>query len=262
MERPVVVQWLNNPIPAKEFRAVMRRVLRGGYAPITQAELASLSRVAPSMSESQIISARKTILRLKRLQCIRRGPPHKLLQRWRSGETVMALARAYDYPPMVIVDFLREAMRGGDRHDVLRLDRETAPARDADEVISEREIAATAQRNEDLFVNYLRGLGLTLQTQCELAEEQKRMYGRAVITPDVLFPEPITILGAPVRWIDFKSYFGCKLPHIHAGNLEQSARYYAKWGPGAICYQYGFTDDLEFPGTTLLDGTYLGRLWD
>lgn len=92
------------------------------------------------------------------------------------------------------------------------------------------------------------------RTQEDLCAEQERVYGRRVISPDILLLDPVIINGTPIRWIDAKNYYGA---HIVSKRLiaKQLASYVKEWGPGAIVFGMGYSDMFSVPGVLCLDTT-------
>lgn len=92
------------------------------------------------------------------------------------------------------------------------------------------------------------------RTQDDLCEEQVEMYGRRVISPDILLLDPVIVNGTPIRWIDAKNYYGA---HIVSKRLisKQLASYVKEWGPGAIVFGMGYSDMFSVPGVICLDTT-------
>lgn len=80
------------------------------------------------------------------------------------------------------------------------------------------------------------------------------MYGRRVISPDILLLDPVIVNGTPIRWIDAKNYYGA---HIVSKRLisKQLASYVKEWGPGAIVFGMGYSDMFSVPGVICLDTT-------
>lgn len=110
----------------------------------------------------------------------------------------------------------------------------------------------------------LKATGVHFKTQADLTEEQTEIYGRAVITPDFYFPKPITIIVThpdgsvtdhEINWIDVKNYMFLGASFITKSIREQSEKYVAKFGPGALLFHYGFVNSMEFPGAVMLSGS-------
>lgn len=87
--------------------------------------------------------------------------------------------------------------------------------------------------------------------------EQVEKFGRAVITPDLLFLDEVYINGVRVHWIDYKDYIGTKIHFLFSSNSGQSGKYTEKWGTGALCYHRGYVEGLVIPGASLLDARSL-----
>lgn len=113
---------------------------------------------------------------------------------------------------------------------------------------------AIAADNEKMFIDYFRGSGIKFYEQEELVAQQKAKYGRAIITPDILFIDPVYINGIRVYWLEYKNYVGTDIDFLYSSNIEQASRYYKEWGRGAICYRFGIVDRLFVPGAVLLSG--------
>ncbi len=62
----------------------------------------------------------------------------------------------------------------------------------------------------DLWIMYIY-IYMLDRTQDELALEQEQLYGRSVLSPDVLLLDPVLINGVPIRWIDAKNYYGAHI---------------------------------------------------
>lgn len=112
----------------------------------------------------------------------------------------------------------------------------------------QRKVAATAQNNENIFVEQFIRMGINLKTQGQLVDEQIESHGRAMSTPDLLFIDPVFINGYEVRWIDYKDYVGCSSGFLYNSNIAQAKKYTALWGRGAIAYNNGYVSDLSLSG--------------
>ena len=68
--------------------------------------------------------------------------------------------------------------------------------------------------------------------------------------PDGIFKSPVMINGMPVRWVEFKSFYGAasltRVPQL--GGLytlpRQISAHVAQYGPGAVVFLRGFSADL------------------
>jgi len=82
-------------------------------------------------------------------------------------------------------------------------------------------------------------------------------YGRAVATPDILFEDEVYINDHRVHWIDYKDYAGTRIDFLYKSNVNQAERYGRRWGPGALCYRWGYLESLSIPMALPLDARAL-----
>lgn len=113
-------------------------------------------------------------------------------------------------------------------------------------------VTSMAKYNEKLFAAYFIWKKFKIKTEEQLIAEQVAATGYAIITPDILFEEPIIINDQTIHWIDFKSYAGCDATFLYKKNVEQAKKYNEKFGPGAIVYRHGFVE-MSIPDTLILD---------
>eukprot|EP00049_Salpingoeca_infusionum_P011487 m.199474 g.199474 ORF g.199474 m.199474 type:complete len:395 (+) comp14948_c0_seq1:50-1234(+) len=108
-------------------------------------------------------------------------------------------------------------------------------------------VAAPVQHNQhqlaDAFELHVQKALKDIGVNCFLAQEQqKSSYGMP--TPDILFAEPILINGQQCHWIELKNMFCIPAPGFLMTKLmTQVNKYTQHFGPGALMFSYGFTDD-------------------
>jgi hypothetical protein len=107
----------------------------------------------------------------------------------------------------------------------------------------------------------LRAMGLEFKTQEQLVEEQIKVYGRPIITPDFLLTKPVVVVVShpdgsttehTIKWIDVKNYMLIGVPFITKSITEQATRYTAEFGPGAFLFHYGFLNTIKIPNVVML----------
>lgn len=225
-----------------------------------------------AITPESAIAIRNVVLKDK----ITRGYPRmnakmpQIAQAYNKGRDVLQLSTKYDFPPLNMLRGIFLA-RGMDRQAVyavfaLRKPADTllhgrdleqynlASANDAESTFNQQRIAAVAAENEARAVKYfVQKLGMRAKTQDDLTAEQTKKYGRAVITPDLLFIDEVYINDARVHWIDYKDYIGTSAKFVLQLNTEQAAKYTKKWGPGALLYRRGWIEGVKIPGAILLD---------
>lgn len=150
---------------------------------------------------------------------------------------ILRFSRRYDHPPVLVYKMVysktpaqRKILEEVEKHDaIFRQSREEQSARDA--AVFEASV-----------VEAFRHAGVEVRTQEELVEEQKRKYGRAVATPDLLFRRPVKVNGREIMWVDAKNFYACDVPFIRRSLEEQAAKYNKYFGAGAFMFHYGFSE--------------------
>ena len=123
---------------------------------------------------------------------------------------------------------------------------------------SEIELKSFATEFEDAVLSVFLSRGVDAVTSSMLEAEATSKYrrprqltrGRSI--PDAIFQSPVTINGAPVKWVEFKSFYGAaslvKAPHI--GGLyslpRQVCSHVDQYGPGAVIFLRGLSSDLPW----------------
>ena len=184
-------------------------------------------------------------------------------KRYKSGEDIIKLSCAYDFPPVGI--FRAILVNGGmskkrvkfvlqnpqeflSPHDQAQLRR--AFDHDITQSHSAKRLEA-GQNFEDSIEKILKVNGIQYQTEKDLAEEQIKSSGCVIATPDFLFRDLVTIQGHQARWIECKSFTGASLPTLKHNILCQLEKYVHHWGPGAVIFRYGYVDDFPVPSSVL-----------
>jgi hypothetical protein len=91
------------------------------------------------------------------------------------------------------------------------------------------------------------------KTQDQLVEEQIKLYGRPISTPDFLIKSNLFIDNKKINWIDAKNYYGANISFIKKSINKQILKYNKNYGYGCIIFKLGFNDSLKFNNTLLLD---------
>ena len=111
---------------------------------------------------------------------------------------------------------------------------------------------------EHLLESYLKDNGLNFKT-----EDDIRNSGDYILTPDILFDEPIVIkiddITYTIKWMDAKNYILINTPFIIKSLTKQAEKYYHTFGLGAFVFHYGFDDSIKIPYCIILDGSTLEK---
>jgi hypothetical protein len=234
-----------------------------------------------SITCDQAASLRHQLLQEKSVHCHHQlqGQRKTLLSKYSAGESIMALSRSHDFPPMALVRAIlmeREWLSPKRLKDVLKnpqrftrdqrsrfpgakcvLDQrdvqQIAEAAENDIVtaVDQDESAANAELFEDFLCSYLERHQVQFIRQSEVAAQQMQKFGQAVATPDILFEQPIEINGQCTNWIDAKNFYGADLSMLKKRSIKQMDRYVKRWGAGAVVFSKGHCQALSLPGCTL-----------
>ena len=118
-----------------------------------------------------------------------------------------------------------------------------AKRHDAFALVNQDEVAEKANLFEEAIANVLDIHNILYSTQAELVEEQTKIYGKPINTPDFLIKTPIKINGFEVNWIDAKNFYGANVKFIKDSLIDQTKKYIDTYGPGCVVYKLGFNDE-------------------
>ena len=191
---------------------------------------------------------------------------NELSRRYDSGESVIALSKRFDAPP---VNTFRAILtgRGWTKNRIKetlnknpsklnKRDREQfelAESVDRVSSVNQTETQTAAEVFEEILCSYFESVGVRFRRQEELLREQTKQEGRAILTPDLLLLDDVRINGVPCAWIDAKHFFGADLKFPKKKTQKQVDRYVAEYGQGALVYRHGFCEGLRLRGAIKLD---------
>ncbi len=195
---------------------------------------------------------------------------NELSRRYDSGESVIALSKRFDAPPVNtfrailtgrgwtktrIKDTLNKNPSKLNKRDKEQF--ELAESVDRVSSVNQTETQTAAEVFEEILCSYFESVGVRFRRQEELLKEQTKSEGRAIITPDLLLLDDVRINGIPCAWIDAKHFFGADLKFPKKKTQKQVDRYVAEYGQGALVYRHGFCDGLRLRGAIKLDSSPL-----
>ena len=195
---------------------------------------------------------------------------NELSRRYDSGESVIALSKRFDAPPVNtfrailtgrgwtktrIKDTLNKNPSKLNQRDKEQF--ELAESVDRVSSVNQTETQNAAEVFEGILCDHFSSLGIRFRRQEELLREQTKEEGRAIITPDLLLIDDVRINGIPCAWIDAKHFFGADLKFPKKKTQKQVDRYVAEYGHGALVYRHGFCDGLRLRGAIKLDSSPL-----
>ena len=114
------------------------------------------------------------------------------------------------------------------------------------------ESAKKAEEFEIKLGKLLTRHGVRFKTQEELVEEQIKLYGKPINTPDFLILDDLRINGYKIGWIDAKNFYGARSWFIRLSIEKQIKKYVNEWGTGAIVFSMGYSDELDISEDVML----------
>lgn len=174
------------------------------------------------------------------------------LEQWNRGKTIVEMARAKKIPPTLMASIILKelnipkklALNSPAKLQNRRLGLEIVQALDKDPFFSPRAHNLQLEKGrlgEEIIARWLKAHKIDFLTEEQLREQN------ITKTPDFLLPEPITIDGMKISWIESKAIFGDEQEHKHY-TKKQFSHYEQMSGNGLVVYWYGFLDTLENNG--------------
>lgn len=275
------ITWINNPLDAAAYTKIVHWIkstadwsLKGPDSPAIVKFTAEINHATGStVTASQVVACRNILLKQKIIHGYTRVNMQipKIAAEY-AKSSILALSTRYDFPPLSLLrgilitrgyneSALYKIFANKTEPDILAkrdlAQFQLATRNDAESTFNQQMAAKVAADNENTVVAFMRSLGIHCKTQDDLTAVQMELYGRPVLTPDILFIDQVWINGTRVHWIDYKDYIGTNVGFLYKSNSKQAAKYAAEWGPGAMCYHRGYVSGLEIPKAILLDATAL-----
>ncbi len=267
------LEWPSKSISARDEEIVASKVVVDGYyGPLDAEQKRNIESHVKSteMSLSQALSLRSALLQQKamhRCGSLRRQAK-KVYNQYREGRTVLELAKKTDQPPMNVLRVILQQMKWSkekvkkalrdpkqfenrERNEFL-----AAESMDLVSMVNQSEIHDYSDQFEDLLSDWLTQRKIRFVRQKQLEAEQKKEFGKAIVTPDFLILDQVLIDGIPCHWIDCKAFYGANLQFSIKNAKKQMARYINHWGSGAIVYLQGFSAEIKIHGDCALLNAY------
>lgn len=272
-KKTIRLEWPSKSISARDEQVVASKVVVNGYyGPLDTKQMRHIESYVKSteMSLSQALSLRSALLQQKamyRCGSLRRQA-EKVYNQYRAGHTVLQLAKKTDQPPMNVFRVILQEMKWSkeqikkalrdpkrfqnrERNEFL-----AAESMDLVSMVNQSEIHDYSDQFEDLLSDWLTQKEIRFVRQSQLEAEQKKEFGKAIVTPDFLILDQLFIDGTPCHWIDCKAFYGANLQFSIKNAKKQMARYINHWGSGAIVYLQGFSAEIKIHNDCALLNAY------
>lgn len=191
----------------------------------------------------------------------------RMLRSWQSGETLLELARRYDYPPILTgLILFQESGRSNKQFWALVRNPDSIPDKELRRQIEEITAADIVNSPEGNLRQKLRGewgernLQEWLDSQgISYRTERDLRGGEFCKTPDALLDKPIVVNGWKVNWIESKATFG-DFVEVGKNTRRQLSPYVQLFGQGLVVYWFGFVDEITMDDGIFITDSSLTRL--
>lgn len=195
------------------------------------------------------ILSQKTVTMVKsNFSNLKRSGPEQLEQ-WNSGKTIVEMAGINRIPATLMASLILKelnipkkiAFNSPERLQNSRLSKEITEALQKDHFFSPHAHSLQLEKGklgEEIILFWLKAHKIDFFTEDQLREQSMSK------TPDFLLPEPITLEGKKVSWIESKAMFGDEQEHKYYMK-KQFNHYEQMYGQGLVVYWYGFLNTLE-----------------
>jgi len=278
------MHWPNLSINYREESLILAEVLKlqNDYTYFSSANITKLEKILKRIMPRKkwitplhALSMRRSYLRnqvlIKHKNIVAKKSHIKQL--YDEGRTIVEIAKIYEYSPVMIFRILLLA-RGINSKVVIskitidpssefasnylskrdKLELEDAIKNDIINLPDQSPIIDAADRFEvDVEACFEK---FPHVTQEHMVKEQTTLYGKAIATPDLHFPEGVIINGVKVYWIDAKNFYGANINNIRSSLVKQAKRYTQLYGAGAYIFKYSYATSLTkaFGNNVLLLG--------
>ena len=120
-------------------------------------------------------------------------------------------------------------------------------------LIDQSQIHTDSLEFENTIKKILDKYNIKYKTQEELAEEQIKLHGKAINTPDFLISSDFYINDRKINWIDAKNFYGSNIPFVSEKIKKQTEKYLNTWGPGSVIFSLNFNEKLHYNNILLVD---------
>jgi hypothetical protein len=120
-------------------------------------------------------------------------------------------------------------------------------AREIDEysIVNEKIQLEEATKFEHIIGTILNKLNIKHRTQEELVNEQQKLYGHPISTPDFLLESTLMFDNMEIKWIDAKNFYGANIKFVYEKIKDQTKKYINNYGNGLIIFSHGYSDSLQ-----------------
>lgn len=258
-----VIKWNNNLVYTHdEIIDIVEKIENNiiGFQPISKKEHLLLKKMTnKKLTIEQLTSMRNMIATQKNINAKKKSYKfiNNIINDSKNIKNIPDFFNKYPLPPMEIIRIMKQH---GSYIDSKILD--YAINNDSETAHTYKTILVNSEKFENDLINYIKTNypKIKFKTQNMLVDEQVNQFGKAVLTPDILFDEPILFkvdgYSQLVRWIDAKNYTLINIPFIISSIEKQAEKYTKHYGPGALIFHHGVSD-IRIKDTLILDASFI-----
>ena len=189
-----------------------------------------------------------------------------LLKRWNQGESILEIAKAINFSPVMTAWLIlenqgvhraqfRAMLRSPSRIQDKRLAKEITEAVKSDVVYSPEAIAGQAVRSKKVENAAREWLS---KKKIDFIDEQEAKEKKHAKTPYFLLKRTFEHAGRKIQWVECKASFGDEY-ETQRDYKKQLKHYVDLYGPGLVVYWYGFVEGLELEGVSLVSAAFFNQ---
>lgn len=180
----------------------------------------------------------------------------KIVELYENEIDILILSSKFDFPPVALMRSIL-IRRGYSKDNVKKITKDPSLLEGYDKEqfmraiendyigdFEQDKIVESANNFEKEIEVFFDKKHIPYRTQADLARDQIQLISRAVITPDLYFPQGVMINGKKLYWIDAKNYYGGNAFYVYNSVSKQANKYTKMYGEGAFIFKHGFSDAL------------------
>jgi hypothetical protein len=178
---------------------------------------------------------------------------NSIIKDYKEGINILEISKKYDGSPLNIMRII--LLKTNSKEKVKRLFNKPellsendfkqftiAKKNDDFALVNQDEILVQSNLFEKKIENVLKKNNIDYKTQEELSNEQIKIYGKPINTPDFLLKSDLKINGKNIKWIDAKNFYGSNINFVKSKINEQTKKYINNYGQGCIIFNLGFNE--------------------
>ena len=262
----------NDPIPFElESKLSSHIVINGYYKKLNDKHIdlikQYLKNVKPDLDIDTIFSMRSSYMSMKIMNNHRKLVKNlnEYVNLYKNKMTISEMSKKFDLSPMALLkniylkmnyskDKIKQMFYSPKNIKQFDLEQiEYAKNYDIFNKIDQSEQIKNSEDYEKFIENYLITNNVKFKTQKMLTEEQIKLYGKPINTPDFLILSDLFINDKKINWIDAKNFYGANTFLINKKIKKQVSKYINQYGFGCIMFSLNFSEKLKFNDVLLIN---------